>query len=270
MTMDSPPDDLGPGNSDDISNYSPFQIIMWFVMFGLGILFAYCFRTSIIRHMERRIDNRRNAVQQQQSSLRRVPTDAATARAEFLDKTLMSYIWDNTTEENISANLEDEERNRSTSMVAEDSKEIAKKTEYQDHGTSTSEISTDSKENKDEDNIAECSICLASFCIGDQVTKSNNMCCPHIFHRECVYEWLLEHFECPMCRKEFLLPHYVVNLQKCNMQSASATRDAITLDRGGPIEQETGSQVNADHGSSNQNEEGDSQIELGNVSSENA
>ena len=50
----------------------------------------------------------------------------------------------------------------------------------------------------------ECSVCLASFSKGDLVSASTNKDCPHVFHRACVYPWLLRKKECPMCRYAFL------------------------------------------------------------------
>ena len=260
MTLASPsPEDTTTG--DSFGDYSPFQITMWFVMFGLGIVFAYCFRASIVRHMERRINNRMNDAQQE-SSLRRVPADVATARAGFLEKTLETFVWDKSAETNTSGILYNKGK-RNDPGVTEESKLDASTTECEEHGKSTKIDPA-----RDDSNSAdECSICLANFCNGDRVARSNNVCCPHIFHRDCVHEWLLQHFECPMCRNEFLLPHYVVNLRKCNLQSVSV-RDANTpVATSVPsIGQAHADQVNADLGRTSNNEE-DAEVELGNISS---
>ena len=45
---------------------------------------------------------------------------------------------------------------------------------------------------------AECSICMDSVAVGDQVTE---LPCRHWFHHPCVAAWLSEHDTCPHCRK---------------------------------------------------------------------
>jgi len=50
-----------------------------------------------------------------------------------------------------------------------------------------------------------CSICLSSFKPGEELMNGTN--CEHIFHRECVFDWLMKHHdECPYCRKEMWSP----------------------------------------------------------------
>ena len=45
---------------------------------------------------------------------------------------------------------------------------------------------------------AECSVCMDSVNVGDQVTQ---LPCKHWFHGECVGAWLNEHDTCPHCRQ---------------------------------------------------------------------
>lgn len=45
---------------------------------------------------------------------------------------------------------------------------------------------------------AECSICMDSVALGQEVTV---LPCKHWFHGECVSAWLREHDTCPHCRK---------------------------------------------------------------------
>jgi len=46
-------------------------------------------------------------------------------------------------------------------------------------------------------NDAECSICLGSYCDGEEVRK---LSCGHLFHQRCVDVWLLGHQNrCPLC-----------------------------------------------------------------------
>lgn len=54
------------------------------------------------------------------------------------------------------------------------------------------------KEMLDDRGKAECSICMDSVEIGDQVTV---LPCTHWFHEICITAWLKEHDTCPHCRK---------------------------------------------------------------------
>jgi hypothetical protein len=45
---------------------------------------------------------------------------------------------------------------------------------------------------------------LSEYEEGDEICLSHNDLCNHIFHRECIQEWLLRHDECPCCRHNYL------------------------------------------------------------------
>ena len=49
-----------------------------------------------------------------------------------------------------------------------------------------------------------CSICMEPFKFDDDVVKSKNVDCNHVFHMDCIFTWLMKHDECPMCRREYL------------------------------------------------------------------
>lgn len=49
-----------------------------------------------------------------------------------------------------------------------------------------------------QDGKAECSVCMDTVELGDQVTE---LPCRHWFHGECVGAWLKEHDTCPHCRQ---------------------------------------------------------------------
>jgi len=44
-----------------------------------------------------------------------------------------------------------------------------------------------------------CTICLGDFANGEEVRK---MPCKHLFHTECIDEWLKKHKRCPLCRRK--------------------------------------------------------------------
>jgi len=55
-----------------------------------------------------------------------------------------------------------------------------------------------------EEEAEPCAICLSEYEEGDEICLSHNDLCNHIFHRECMVEWLLRHDECPCCRHNYL------------------------------------------------------------------
>ena len=54
----------------------------------------------------------------------------------------------------------------------------------------------------DDDPSSACVICLEPFRVGDRVTWSKEMECQHVFHKDCIVEWLQnpKHDDCPSCR----------------------------------------------------------------------
>jgi hypothetical protein len=51
-----------------------------------------------------------------------------------------------------------------------------------------------------------CPICLKDYQPNDEICRSrNNLDCRHVFHPECIEQWLLYHDECPCCRQNYLL-----------------------------------------------------------------
>eukprot|EP00541_Cyclophora_tenuis_P000417 CAMPEP_0116543930 /NCGR_PEP_ID=MMETSP0397-20121206/1835_1 /TAXON_ID=216820 /ORGANISM="Cyclophora tenuis, Strain ECT3854" /LENGTH=525 /DNA_ID=CAMNT_0004068085 /DNA_START=93 /DNA_END=1670 /DNA_ORIENTATION=- len=60
--------------------------------------------------------------------------------------------------------------------------------------------------NEDNEDESACVICLEAFRVGDVVTWSKDMDCRHVFHKECLMEWLNlpGHDDCPSCRCKIL------------------------------------------------------------------
>jgi len=56
----------------------------------------------------------------------------------------------------------------------------------------------------DDDNDDVCPICIMPFAVGEQICWSKNPECDHAFHTECLKPWLMDHSECPCCRKDYL------------------------------------------------------------------
>lgn len=49
-----------------------------------------------------------------------------------------------------------------------------------------------------------CPICIEPFEPGDEVCWSKSARCHHVYHLDCMTEWLMENEECPLCRENYL------------------------------------------------------------------
>jgi hypothetical protein len=57
-----------------------------------------------------------------------------------------------------------------------------------------------------DEEMAGCSICLSHFKPQQLVCESYNSSCQHVFHKDCMVDWLMKyHDNCPMCREVYLL-----------------------------------------------------------------
>jgi hypothetical protein len=56
-----------------------------------------------------------------------------------------------------------------------------------------------------------CSICLCNYYPGNNVVWSSNDACDHVFHEQCILQWIMKQREgplCPCCRRDFVLDPY--------------------------------------------------------------
>jgi hypothetical protein len=83
------------------------------------------------------------------------------------------------------------QRKNEASSVVEKCTQI-KCTSSHDTAETDDEWSFDDYEEK------ECPICMEGLELGDAVSWSPNEKCSHVFHHECIKEWLLKHVECPL------------------------------------------------------------------------
>ena len=58
------------------------------------------------------------------------------------------------------------------------------------------------RENKRHDNNNNCVVCLCDFQIGDIISA---LPCCHVFHTECIQNWLKNELSCPVCKFEVTL-----------------------------------------------------------------
>jgi len=49
----------------------------------------------------------------------------------------------------------------------------------------------------------DCAICLDELEKGDEVRK---LTCDHVFHKDCIDPWLLDHHNCPLCKDDIMSP----------------------------------------------------------------
>jgi hypothetical protein len=57
-----------------------------------------------------------------------------------------------------------------------------------------------------EEEMTGCAICLSHFKPEQLVCESNNSACQHVFHKDCMVDWLMKHHDsCPMCREVYVL-----------------------------------------------------------------
>jgi hypothetical protein len=58
----------------------------------------------------------------------------------------------------------------------------------------------------EEEEMEGCAICLSHFKPQQLVCESNNSSCQHVFHKDCMVDWLMKrHDNCPMCREVYVL-----------------------------------------------------------------
>ena len=69
---------------------------------------------------------------------------------------------------------------------------------------------------EEEDDGPTCTICFNCYEPGDEICWSNNPQCNHVFHKDCIEEWLLRHDECPCCRLNYMMSPKEVKVSNDN------------------------------------------------------
>mmetsp|Transcript_29982 Transcript_29982/g.49503 ORF Transcript_29982/g.49503 Transcript_29982/m.49503 type:complete len:299 (-) Transcript_29982:49-945(-) len=49
-----------------------------------------------------------------------------------------------------------------------------------------------------------CDICMMDYELDDKISQSKNVECDHIFHKECILDWMQKKHTCPCCRRNYL------------------------------------------------------------------
>mmetsp|Transcript_34351 Transcript_34351/g.67578 ORF Transcript_34351/g.67578 Transcript_34351/m.67578 type:complete len:246 (-) Transcript_34351:396-1133(-) len=61
-------------------------------------------------------------------------------------------------------------------------------------------------------NIESCDIYLCNYEVGEEICSSHNPECRHIFHKDCIIDWLLTRSSCPHCRRSYLCDNKKVEI----------------------------------------------------------
>ena len=90
--------------------------------------------------------------------------------------------------------------------------------------------SDDDRNHEDEEENC-CSICFGEYETGALLGVANNGHCQHMFHQECITEWLMKHEECPVCRRPYLDRFFEEgrDLKYNNINSDEASRPESTV-----------------------------------------
>mmetsp|Transcript_35515 Transcript_35515/g.47674 ORF Transcript_35515/g.47674 Transcript_35515/m.47674 type:complete len:255 (+) Transcript_35515:64-828(+) len=147
-------------------------------------------------------------------------------RKQKLDKVLITKIYTKTCDSS------------SDSAESIDDAKEAVGNENPEEDAEKGEMSAVASNNSYNENI--CAICICDFEEGDIVTHGVN--CGHVFHKECVLEWLGKHNECPTCRRDMIRADKMTNAEKSTLskerddETASDSSDDLHALEQGDIE----------------------------------
>jgi hypothetical protein len=75
----------------------------------------------------------------------------------------------------------------------------------------------------------ECTICLSKFEAGETLCWAKTDQCNHVFHFECIGEWLKDHDECPICQADIVNAVAIVveeSGEESGIENASGNKNA--------------------------------------------
>jgi hypothetical protein len=127
-------------------------------------------------------------------------------------------LKDGKNKSSISSNSSETEKTKATSSSTlsassseagssddEESIQVQPTKDLDDRDSDTSEVSSDDDDDDDDERMNKsCGICLEKFRIGEAISWSCYEECGHVFHHECLREWLLKKVGCPYCRTRML------------------------------------------------------------------
>lgn len=97
-----------------------------------------------------------------------------------------------------------------TAAAANDTMPVERKKELIDNFLlvetyrTSAEVPSGDANNEQQQQQPSCAVCLDPFQEGDLVARAQNDACKHLYHKDCIAEWLLQNMECPLCKRNFL------------------------------------------------------------------
>jgi hypothetical protein len=143
-----------------------------------------------------------------QSSSESAATEAKRAkRAAFIEENLLVHEW-----------VDDSQGHEEETEGQENGAQSAKQEltiQCSGHDELASQVRTKASEVGNDDDSAcstvsldssfdGCAICLAEYKQNQKVCESSNPACTHMFHEECMVNWLMKHHRCPICRQRYI------------------------------------------------------------------
>lgn len=202
MNMDHPPDFLNTTDTtntssrgSDYEQQSPLHVLV-----NLLLLMSTLVVVSLIYYIICFI------MLNIQSSAESAAAESKSAkRAAFIKANLLVHEW-------VNADLDDEEKGQEGNAK---SSKHALSIHFNGNDDLASQVGTKESEECNDDNSAcstvslessfdGCAICLAEYSQNQRVCESSNPACTHMFHEECMVNWLMKHHRCPICRQRYI------------------------------------------------------------------
>lgn len=77
-----------------------------------------------------------------------------------------------------------------------------------------------------------CLICLSGYKLGETFCSANVDDCVHLFHEDCLLEWLMKHDDCPCCRR-CIIPEEVAEdrIELYHLRTQDVVQDRVERHR---------------------------------------
>ena len=158
----------------------------------------------------------------------RTPTPPVLTREELVQELILLVVVDNdTTTTNNSENDNNHNKNNKnpTPVAANNISGGEEKFEEDDDDYDVAVDTTNDRigGTVSLSDVSECGICLLDYEAGDVLAASKNPECNHLFHKECLLDWLEKNQICPSCRRSYLV----------NSNHSNNSRRRVSTNEGG-------------------------------------
>lgn len=132
-------------------------------------------------------------------------------RAAFIKENLLVHEWVDDDQENDN-NVEDANGKEKREKSTKENVAIQRSGNNDDMTPKVRpEVSKDGNDDNDAcstDSLGSsfegCAICLADYSPHQTICESSNPACKHVFHEECMVNWLMNHHQCPICQQLYI------------------------------------------------------------------